>query len=85
VGYLFLEETARICSLGQERYLGKGSIGVNAQFGFDVRMSDVVSIFGVGRYDLVQQSDDQQLARRQLGLRTEEQQTKAYLGLRLHL
>ncbi len=44
-------------------------VGVNAQFGLDVRMTDNVALFGVGRYDLVEGS-------------VYENQTKAYLGLR---
>lgn len=44
-------------------------LGVNAQFGIDLRVSRSVSAFGTGRFDLVQGSD-------------ENVQTKVYLGLR---
>ena len=44
-------------------------LGVNAQFGIDLRVSRSVSAFGTGRFDLVQGSE-------------ENVQTKVYLGLR---
>lgn len=44
-------------------------VGVNAQFGIDVRMTDSASIFGVGRIDLIEGDIN-------------EQQNKVYLGLR---
>ena len=44
-------------------------IGLNAQVGLDVPVSDSVALFGVGRWDLVEGS-------------TEEVQEKIYLGLR---
>lgn len=44
-------------------------LGVNAQFGIDLRMSRSLSAFGTGRFDLVQGS-------------AENVQTKVYLGLR---
>ncbi|HKH43127.1 MAG TPA: hypothetical protein VKM72_00500 [Thermoanaerobaculia bacterium] len=44
-------------------------IGVNAQFGIDLRLSRSLSAFGTGRFDLVQGS-------------AENVQTKVYLGLR---
>jgi len=44
-------------------------LGVNAQFGIDLRVTRSVSAFGTGRFDLVQGSD-------------ENVQTKIYLGLR---
>jgi len=44
-------------------------LGLNAQVGLDVPVSDSVSIFGVGRWDLVEGA-------------TEEVQEKIYLGLR---
>jgi hypothetical protein len=44
-------------------------LGVNAQFGIDLRLSRSLSAFGTGRFDLVQGSD-------------ENVQTKVYLGLR---
>jgi hypothetical protein len=44
-------------------------VGVNAQFGIDLRLSRSLSAFGTGRFDLVQGS-------------AENVQTKVYLGLR---
>lgn len=44
-------------------------LGLNAQFGLDVFLSRRLSLFGAGRFDLVQDSDD-------------SVQTKVYLGLR---
>lgn len=44
-------------------------IGLNAQFGLDVPVSDSVAIFGVGRWDIVDESSD-------------EIQEKIYLGVR---
>lgn len=44
-------------------------VGVNAQFGIDLHMTDAVSLFGVGRIDLVEGA-------------VEEQQNKVYLGVR---
>lgn len=44
-------------------------LGVNAQFGIDLRVSRSISAFGTGRFDLVQGS-------------AENVQTKVYLGLR---
>jgi hypothetical protein len=50
-----------------------GALGVNAQFGFDVRMAEHVSLFGVGRFDLI--DVDEELA-------IEGEQAKAYVGAR---
>jgi hypothetical protein len=47
----------------------KDSLGFNAQFGFDVRVSELMSLFGVGRFDLIDEA-------------AEQEQAKAYLGLR---
>jgi hypothetical protein len=44
-------------------------LGANAQFGLDLYITPKVSAFGVGRFDLVQDSQD-------------DVQTKVYLGLR---
>lgn len=44
-------------------------LGLNAQFGLDVYLSRNVSLFGAGRFDLVQDSED-------------SVQSKVYLGLR---
>lgn len=44
-------------------------LGVNAQFGIDLYLTDNLSAFGASRFDLVQDSDDQV-------------QSKVYLGLR---
>jgi hypothetical protein len=53
----------------------KGSetkLGVNAQFGLDLRITDHLSAFGTGRFDLVQGAKD-------------NVQSKVYLGLRARL
>lgn len=44
-------------------------LGANAQFGIDLRVTRAVSVFGAGRFDLVQGSED-------------SIQSKVYLGLR---
>ena len=72
VGYHFLDRD--VINGSQVESVDDGSIGVNAHFGFDVRMSDTLSLFGVGRFDLV---DTEATA--------DDQQTKVYLGLRAHL
>ena len=56
VGYHMLESDVR--NGPQISNVSDDNIGVNAQFGFDVRMSETLSIFGVGRLDLVQIDDD---------------------------
>jgi Outer membrane protein beta-barrel domain len=84
VGYHLTDETG-VTSGGQSLDVSDNNVGVDAQFGFDVRLNQVVSIFGVGRYDLVQETDEQRDAHRRLGVRSGEQQTKVYLGLRVHL
>jgi len=53
----------------------KGSetkLGVNAQFGIDLRLTRSLSVFGTGRFDLVQGAKD-------------NVQSKVYLGLRARL
>jgi hypothetical protein len=84
VGYHFVDETASFAVL-PDRDVSGDNVGVNVQFGFDVRLSETVGLFGVGRTDLVQTSDEQDQARAQLGLGSEDNQTKVYLGVRLHL
>jgi hypothetical protein len=48
------------------------ALGVNAQFGVDVSVSENVAVFGVGRFDLVDDDRD-------------ELEGKAYVGLRFRL
>ncbi len=72
VGYHFLDRD--VIRGSQVESVDDGSIGVNAHFGFDVRMSETLSLFGVGRFDLV---DTEATA--------DDQQTKVYLGLRARL
>ena len=45
------------------------AVGVNAQFGIDIHMTDSTSLFGTGRIDLVEGT-------------VNEQQSKVYLGVR---
>jgi hypothetical protein len=62
-------------SLLENRANVKGSetkLGVNAQFGLDLRITDSLSAFGTGRFDLVQGAKD-------------NVQSKVYLGLRARL
>jgi opacity protein-like surface antigen len=46
------------------------SIGLNAQFGVDVHVAEKVSLFGVGRFDIVEDRDDLE--------------AKAYVGARFY-
>jgi hypothetical protein len=62
-------------SLLENRSNVKGSetkLGVNAQFGLDLRLTRSLSVFGTGRFDLVQGAKD-------------NVQSKVYLGLRARL
>jgi hypothetical protein len=79
VGYHIINRDARASDLSVD----DNSIGVNAQFGFDVRMSDTVSLFGVGRFDLVQTDDNALVSSTDKS--PDDQQTKVYLGVRFHL
>ena len=79
VGYHIINRDARASDLSVD----DNSIGVNAQFGFDVRMSDTVSLFGVGRFDLVQVDDNNAVSSSDKS--PDDQQTKVYLGVRIHL
>jgi hypothetical protein len=74
VGYHFFDRD--VISGGQVESVDDGVVGVNAHFGFDVRMTETLSLFGVGRFDLVQ--DDTAGS-------NDDQQTKVYLGLRARL
>jgi hypothetical protein len=77
VGYHLIDRD--VLRAGQVETVDDGNLGVNAHFGFDVRLSQVISIFGVGRFDLVQQDEDAP------GGSNDDHQTKVYLGLRAHL
>ena len=79
VGYHIINRDARASDLSVD----DNSIGVNAQFGFDVRMSETVSLFGVGRFDLVQTDDNALVSSSDKS--PDDQQTKVYLGVRFHL
>ena len=59
------------------------AVFTNGQFGFDVRMSESVSLFGVSRYDLVQVDDNALVTSSDKS--PDDQQTKIYLGVRVHL
>jgi hypothetical protein len=69
VGYHFLEES-RISALDR-RSADDGAAGVNAHFGIDIRMSQRFSLYGVGRFDLVDVKEASSF---------EGEQVKAYLG-----
>lgn len=74
VGYHFLnrslEDVAHVAT-GSSDFGDDNKVGVDAQFGFDLLMTETVSIFGVGRFDLVQDAPD-------------ASQGKAYVGVRFH-
>lgn len=79
VGYHIINRDARASDISVD----DNSIGVNAQFGFDVRLSETVGLFGVGRFDLVQTDDNNAVSSADKS--PDDQQTKVYLGVRLHL
>ena len=79
VGYHIINRDAKASDISVD----DNSIGVNAQFGFDVRVSETVSLFGVGRFDLVQVDDDNAVSSTDKS--PDDQQTKVYLGVRIHL
>ena len=45
------------------------AFGVNAQFGVDVHLTENVTVFGTGRFDIVDDSSDSLEAKVYLGLR----------------
>jgi outer membrane protein W len=79
VGYHIINRDVRASNISVD----DNSIGVNAQFGFDVRVSETVSLFGVGRFDLVQVDDNNAVSSSDKS--PDDQQTKVYLGVRIHL
>ena len=76
-GYHLVDGERRISGNRLEDF-DEGALGFNVQFGFDVRFSESVSIYGVGRFDLIDLDD---VPATIVG----EEQTKAYLGLRFRL
>ena len=77
VGYHMIDRKVPAHSVSDD------SIGVNVQFGFDVRMSETLSLFGVSRFDLVQVDDNPPFTGGDKS--PDDQQTKVYLGVRIHL
>jgi hypothetical protein len=75
VGYHFVDGERRLGSRLES--FDEGAIGFNTHFGFDVRMSEMVSIYGVGRFDLVDTDEVATIA--------DDEQSKAYLGLRFRI
>jgi hypothetical protein len=67
LGWHFLD--TEINRAGGSVSTDEDSLGFNAQFGFDVRVSRAMSLFGVGRFDLIDEA-------------AEQEQAKAYLGVR---
>lgn len=67
IGVHFTDSEIRVRNV--QRDVSNEAIGVNAQFGVDVSMSKKVALFGVGRFDLVDDDRD-------------ELEGKVYLGLR---
>jgi hypothetical protein len=76
-GYHLVDGDRRI-SVDRLEEFDEGALGFNVQFGFDVRFSEIASIYGVGRFDLIDLDD---VPATIVG----EEQTKAYLGLRFRL
>ena len=76
-GYHFLDGEQRL-SNGTVRDFDEGAFGMNVHFGFDIRFSQSVSVYGVGRFDLI---DVEEVAADLIG----NEQTKAYLGVRFRL
>lgn len=52
------------------------AIGVNAQFGVDVHLSETVTVFGTGRFDIIDDSSSSD------GSSSDALEAKVYLGLR---
>lgn len=80
VGYHMIDRDVHTAA--GTRNISDDSVGVNAQFGFDVRVSDTVGLFGVGRFDLVQTDDSNIITSADKS--PDDEQTKVYLGLRIH-
>jgi len=73
VGYHFYDvDDVLDVNTGQLRDESDERLGMNAQFGIDVKMSDNVAVFGTARFDLIEDSDD-------------EVQDKVFIGLRFNL
>lgn len=64
--FTFTEQVGNVQTIVEE---SEEALGVNAQFGIDVHMSDSTSLFGTGRIDLVEGD-------------VHELQNKVYLGVR---
>ena len=71
VGYHFFDVDVFDAGAGRTISQSDERLGMNAQFGIDLRMTDTLSLFGTARFDLVEDSDD-------------EVQDKLYLGLRFN-
>ena len=80
VGYHMIDRDVHTAA--GTRNISDDSIGVNAQFGFDVRVSETISLFGVGRFDLVQTDDNAIITSDDKS--PDDEQTKVYLGVRIH-
>jgi outer membrane protein W len=80
VGYHMIDRDVHTAT--GTRNISDDSVGVNAQFGFDVRVSDTIGLFGVGRFDLVQTEDSNIITSGDKS--PDDEQTKVYLGVRFH-
>jgi hypothetical protein len=69
IGVHFLDQELGIVGAEDD---SSSALGVNAQFGVDVSVNENVAVFGVGRFDLVDDDRD-------------ELEGKAYVGLRFRL
>lgn len=68
LGLHFVDQDINVRNLRSSR--SEESLGANAQFGVDVWVARNVSIFGVGRFDIIEDRDDLE--------------AKAYVGARFH-
>ncbi len=80
VGYHFLSQDFQTSVRGISH--DEGRVGVNAQFGFDILMSETISLFGVGRFDIVQSGDTIIVNNQEV--QPQSNYGKAYLGVRFH-
>ena len=66
IGVHFLDQELGISGLDDD---SDSALGVNAQFGVDVSVNDHVALFGVGRFDLVDDDRDELEGKASVGLR----------------
>lgn len=74
VGLHMLEQDA----VGSIPASDEDAIGVNAQFGVDVHLTETVTVFGTGRFDIIDDSSDSNTG----STSSDSLEAKVYLGLR---